>query len=205
MYAGDYFADRNASCQLCKQPAIHGPCQDGFYYNRCASDASEGTSDATCQQCTNAPLALQPELAVRYTSPGSQENLVGLNNCGWMCMVGYFLRFSLVTTLLSCSPCSSTSCAAGQYRETCTQANRTRNAGCLNCTQPVPLYGFLGVSEMPTSDSCPVLCQRGWWYLASRNKCCSDHSIIFKKTGDCVCGSGFQTPSPELNGIVCTI
>lgn len=198
----NYLTDPLASCQLCRQPHLNGSCPQGRYYAGCASPESEGTSDATCQACTNAPLALTPS-AVQYVSAGSQKDLIGVNDCGWMCTVGFFLRFSFVTNLFTCSSCSVSSCPVGQYRETCSTMNRTSNALCVDCTPPAPLYGFLQATIPYNANNCSVSCERGWWFLDSKQKCCSDNAVFYKPTGDCVCGGGFKAPSPELEGIVC--
>lgn len=170
-------------------------CLPGTYYAACNS-----TSDATCQPCTNAPLAFpqNKSVAVQYV----QEN------CGWTCMVGYFLRFSQLTQRYSCSSCLNTSCERdGYYRETCSQLNRTQNARCVQCSvhAELPLYGMLGRPSAHGKDDCAVTCQRGWWHLKQRNKCCSDNAVLVKSKGDCLCSAGFKAPSPALEGIVCDL
>jgi hypothetical protein len=140
---------------------------------------------------------------VQYVSAGSHKDLIGVNDCAWMCTAGFFLRFSTVLNTYSCSACSTTFCPAGQYRETCTTNNRTVNAACLACTPPPPVQGYLTQSSEYNMNNCSVKCQKGWWFLSSRRKCCSDNAVILRSTRDCVCGAGFTSPSPDLNGIIC--
>lgn len=203
----NYLTDPTASCVLCTQPNPAVPstlCANGSYYAGCASEISDGTADATCQPCTNAPVSAV-QGAVRYVSPGLQKNLVGVNDCGWMCWIGYFLRFSSIINSFSCSSCTTASCPMGQYRENCTSLNRTVNAGCFNCTPAAPLYGYLDYAFPYNVNNCTVRCLYGYWYLPSKNKCCSDNAVFSRRVNDCVCSAGFKSPSPQLNGVVCTV
>lgn len=196
---GHFFSDANASCRLCKQPSTHGACPVGMYYAGCNAD-EDGILDASCSMCTN---AFADGNGLQYLTPGSQQNFVGVNDCQWQCAVGFFVDLANQR----CKQCTARFCAAGFYRETCYTANRTAGegeAGCLVCTPEAPEYGFLARANISTTNSCGLRCYTGWWPLQSIWKCCSDNAIL-GRNGDCVCSAGFQYPSEELNGIVCTL
>jgi hypothetical protein len=136
----------NGECKPCSTAA----CPVGQYRGECAA-----TTDAPCVVCTGRPSNSQ------YTSAGVPYNA---NACTWACISGYFRASG------ACVACSTSSCAAGQYRGACTA---TADAPCVACTKGPAHSTYTSAGSPTNTDTCSWACNANWYRSNGECKACT--------------------------------
>jgi hypothetical protein len=139
-----------ASASACVQ-CTTTVCPVGQYRIACAA-----TADGRCAACTN-PIPAN----AAYKSAGSPFDS---NSCAWACNIGYFKNGN------ACQACSTTPCAAGQYRGRCAQDS---DSACVACTVKPASSNFIGAGSPYNADTCAWACVAGFYNSASACVRCS--------------------------------